>query len=173
MIAGAAAHKSPEFTSTALQMAIWYELPSHISVELARQILELHVHGWAPLFANTRSVKVALMAAATITSKPRETIESKLIFCCFVMLRATEKCQDNLLRVTRGCLRIRGVTNIIKITSERMLTVADVMMPGSWLPHTAGTMFQSPIQMLLKVRERQDKSVRNHTRNWLALEEDT
>jgi hypothetical protein len=113
------------------------------------------------------------MAAATITSKPRETIESKLIFCCFVMLRATEKCQYNLLRVTRGCLRIRGVTNIIKITSERMLTVADVMMPGSWLPHTAVTMFQSPIQMLLKVRERQDKSVRNHTRNWLALEEDT
>ena len=86
--------------STALQMAIWYELPSHISVELSRQIVELHLHGWAPLFANTRSVKVALMAAATITSKPRETIESKLIFCCFVMLRATEKCQYNLLRIT-------------------------------------------------------------------------
>jgi len=34
-------------------------------------------------------------------------------------------------------------------------------------------MFQSPIQMLLKVRERQDESIRNHTRNWLALEEDT
>jgi len=138
-----------------------------------RKFREHHLHGWAPLFANTRSVKVALMAAATITSKPRETIESKLIFCCFVMLRATEKRQYILLRITQGCLRILGVTNTIKITSDRMLTVADVMMPGSWLPHTAGTMFQSPIHMLSKVREGQYESVRNHTRNWLALEEDT
>jgi hypothetical protein len=84
------------------------------------------------------------MAAATITSKPRKTIVSKLIFCCFVIFRATEICQYKVLLVTQGFLRIRGVTNIIKKISDRMLEIADAIMPGSWLPHTAGMLFQSP-----------------------------
>jgi hypothetical protein len=31
LTAGAAAQKSPEFTSTALQIAIWYESPGYVS----------------------------------------------------------------------------------------------------------------------------------------------
>jgi hypothetical protein len=71
------------------------------------------------------------MAAATITSKPRETIVSKLIFCCFVIFRATEICQHKFLTIIQGCLRMRGVTNVSKIISVRMLTIADAIMPGS------------------------------------------
>jgi hypothetical protein len=71
------------------------------------------------------------MTAAAITSKPRETIVSKLIFCCFVIFRATEICQYKFLTITQDSLRMRGVTNVSKIISARMLAIADAIMPGS------------------------------------------